>query len=287
MKKFKVNFMLIGAMKCGTSTLAHILKNHPEIGFSRKKEPQFFSSTKDWKLHINEYHKLFNFEEGKIFGEASTLYTSYPQNNLGIWNDIYEYNKNMKFIYIVRNPVDRAISHYMHNYERGFIDETIENSLKYTKIINTGRFFTQIKPFIDKFGLQNVLILSFDDLVYNREQLLREISGFLEIDYNKFSDFEGVHENITIGNTKRSINHRFITGIINKYKLRPLLDLIPKKIINFVIELFFNNSDRKFSKKPDLSEEYKRMIINLNFLDIVELEKITKKDFSKWKTLSG
>ena len=67
---FKVNFMLIGAMKCGTSTLAHILKSHPEIGFCKTKEPQFFSRTKNWKLNINEYHELFNFEEGKKFGEA-------------------------------------------------------------------------------------------------------------------------------------------------------------------------------------------------------------------------
>ena len=49
MNNFKVNFMLIGAMKCGTSTLAQILKNHPEIGFCREKEPQFFSKTNNWK----------------------------------------------------------------------------------------------------------------------------------------------------------------------------------------------------------------------------------------------
>ncbi len=287
MANFKVNFMLIGSMKCGTSTLAHILKNHPEIGFSRTKEPQFFSKTKDWKLHIKKYHELFNFEEGKIFGEASTLYTRYPHNNLEIWNDIYDYNNNMKFLYIVRNPVDRAISHYMHNYERGFINGTIEKSLKYSNIINTGRYFTQIKPFIDRFGLDNVLILNFDDLLINRTKVLKEISGFLEIDYNKFSDYEDVHENITIGGRKKSINQRFIMGIINKYKLRPLIDLIPERTINFILEQFFNNSDRRFSKKPKLSEEYRRLIINLNILDIIELEKITKKDFSEWKNMDN
>ena len=286
MANFKVNFMLIGAMKCGTSTLAHILKNHPDIGFSRIKEPQFFSRTKNWKLHINEYHSLFNFCEDKIFGEASTLYTSYPQNNLEIWNDIYEYNNNMKFLYIVRNPVDRAISHYMHNYERGFIDATIENSLKFSNILNTGRYFTQIKPFIDKFGLENVLILNFDDLLFNRAGVLREISGFLKIDFSKFTNYEDVHQNITIGGRKKSMNHRFVMGIINKYKLRPLIDLIPEKTIDFILEQFFSNSHRKFSKKPKLSEEYREMIINLNILDIAELEKITKKDFSKWKNIN-
>ena len=97
MENFKVNFMLIGAMKCGTSTLAQILKNHPDIGFCKKKEPQFFSKTKSWKANIDEYHSLFNFKEDKIFGEASTTYTRYPFLNLALWNNIYEYNSKMKF----------------------------------------------------------------------------------------------------------------------------------------------------------------------------------------------
>ena len=286
MQNFKVDFMLIGAMKCGTSTLAHILKNHPEIGFSSIKEPQFFSRTKNWKHHINEYHELFNFEKGKIFGEASTLYTNYPQTNLEIWNDIYEYNNNMNILYIVRNPVDRAVSHYMHNYERGFINNTIEKSLKFTNIINAGRYFTQINPFIEKFGIDNVLILDFDDLLTNRAEVLKEISSFLNIDFNKFTNYENVHRNVSVGGKRKSVNNIFIMRMINKYKLRPLLKHIPEKIKNFIDKYFFSNKDRKFTKKPELTKKQINMIINLNLLDISALEKITKKDFSKWKNLN-
>ena len=283
MQNFKVDFMLIGAMKCGTSTLSHILKNHPQIGFCKKKEPQFFSTTKDWKKEIDKYHKLYNFEEGKIFCEASTTYTRYPSNNLEIWNDIYEYNSDMKFLYIVRDPVDRAVSQFMHSYERGFINSTIDKSIKNSSIINTGRYYTQIKPFIDKFGIENVLILEFDDLISNRAEVLKDISSFLEIDFNKFKDFEDVHQNVSVGGRKRSVNHSFIMKVVNKYRLRPIIDFIPERIIDFIVEKFFSNQDRKFAEKPQLTQKQINMIINLNMLDINALETVTNKDFSKWK----
>ncbi len=286
MKNSKVNFMLIGAMKCGTSTLANILRNHPDICFCKKKEPHFFSRTKNWKLHIDEYHKLFNFNEGKIIGEASTSYTRYPSNNLEIWNDIYEYNSKMKFLYLVRNPVDRALSHYMHSYERGFTNNAIEKVIIRPEIINVGRYFTQLKPYINRFGLENFLIIDFDDLINERTAVLREISSFLNINFNKFIDYESIHQNISVGGTKKSINHTRVLEFIERYKLKPVIELVPKRIRDKIIELFFNNSDRKFVKKPVLAEKYKNLIINLSILDVTELEKITNKNFSKWKTIS-
>ena len=185
MQNFKVDFMLIGAMKCGTSTLAQILKSHPDIGFCKIKEPHFFSKTENWRDNIDKYHDLFNFKEGKIFGEASTTYTQYPTFNLEIWNDIFNYNPQMKFIYLVRNPVDRAISHYMHIYERGYTNNSIEETLRNLHILKPGLYFTQIKPFIDEFGNERVLIIDFDDLINDREALLKKISNFLEIEFNK------------------------------------------------------------------------------------------------------
>lgn len=112
----KVDFIILGAMKAGTSTLYEILKNHPEISFCKEKEPHFFSITTDWRNETEKYHKLFNKEKGKIYGEASTSYSLYPECNLNIWHDIYAYNKKMKFIYIVHNPIDRVVSHYMQYY---------------------------------------------------------------------------------------------------------------------------------------------------------------------------
>ena len=102
----------------------------------------------------------------------------------------------------------------------------------------------------------------------------------------KFKNYENVHQDISIGGRKRSVSNDRIMNIINKYKLRPLLDKLPEKFIDKCVEIFFSNKDRKFSQKPDISDEYKNVIINLSMIDIIELEKITNKDFSKWKTIS-
>ena len=61
----KVDFIIIGAMKCGTTSLAEILKCHPDISFSKIKEPHFFHRAKDWRKELDQYHKLFNKSEGK------------------------------------------------------------------------------------------------------------------------------------------------------------------------------------------------------------------------------
>ena len=74
-----VDFMLIGAAKCGTTSLAYEISQHPQINFSKIKEPHFFSQVIDWKSKIHEYHSLFHEEEGKIYGEASPYYTLHPE----------------------------------------------------------------------------------------------------------------------------------------------------------------------------------------------------------------
>lgn len=164
----KVDFIIIGAGKCATTTLSTILANHPEVCFSRVKEPCFFCKSRDWRKGLSEYEKLFD-GDAKVCGDASTTYTCLPTFNLEIWNNIYEYNNNMKFIYMIRNPIDRIISHYMHTFQRGYTNLSIEEAIKKIPIfIDITRYYTQISPFIEKFGRQNVLIILFEDFMQDR-----------------------------------------------------------------------------------------------------------------------
>ena len=139
----QVDFMIIGAQKCATSTLFKILNNHPSIIGCNHKEPHFFSTSNNWKRDVSTYHALFKEQEGALYFEASTTYTFYPLRNLHIWNDIFDYNPNMKFIYLVRTPVDRIISSYMHTYERGYTELNIEDALiKERLYIELTRYYT-------------------------------------------------------------------------------------------------------------------------------------------------
>ncbi len=269
----RVDFMIVGAQKCGTSTLFMILNSHPLIVGARRKEPHFFSSSSDWKNELPQYHKLFEETEGALYFEASTTYTFYPLRNLRIWDDIFNYNPHMKFIYIVRRPIDRIVSSYMHSYERGYTDLSFEEALiKERHYLDLTRYYTQISPYIKVFGRNSVLIIDFDDLICRRQAVLEEISGFLSIDVNKLADHEQLHANKSIGGEKR--HHKFDSPSIPLKAIRKFLPPLWDKITD--------NSNRAFSTKPVLSSELKEMTVNMLELEINELQKLMKKDLTEW-----
>ena len=273
-----VDFIIIGAMKSGTSSLRNILKKHPEIEFSVKEEPHFFSKTNNWKSNLESYHKLFKLKNKKLCGEGSTTYTQYPHFNLELWNDIYDYNKNIKFIYMVRNPVERAISHYMHLYQRGKINCTIEKAIKqYPEIINTSRYYTQLKPFIELFGIEKILLIDFDDFINHREFVINNLAYFLEISKKGFVNYDDEHSNKTIGNYKINYKYDFLIKLLSPYKR-----LFSKNIRRKVVKLFFYTKKRAVANKPSLNKKNKNIILNLVRSDINDLSYAFGKDFTKW-----
>ena len=274
----KVNFMIIGAMKCGTTTLSKILANHPSISFSKEKEPHFFSKSKDWKSELKDYEKLFSQKDGVIYGEGSTTYTFYPQFNLEVWNDIYEYNPDMKFIYLIRNPIERIISQYMHSFERGYINTSIEEAiLNHPPLLNNARYYSQITPYIEKFGISQVLVLDFDDLIHAKEKTIQKVSSFLDIDFAGFKDFEAVHALKSVGGNK--IPHKYD----NLKFLKEILKFLPKGISDFFRKMVLkSNQKRTFLEKPTLSPKLQNVIRHFLKLEIEHLNKIIDKDISYW-----
>jgi hypothetical protein len=270
----KVNFMIIGAQKCGTTTLFKILNNHPMVVGSEPKEPKFFSQQDEKPLDFVYYHSLFKRKEGVLYFEASTTYTFYPSYSLKIWDRIYEYNPDMKFIYVIRDPVDRIISSYMHAYTRGLTNKTIEESIQQDRYMyDITRYHTQIIPYVRKFGRDNVLILDFDDLVSDLEAVTYTVSDFLGIDANLFDQkLFNEHENKSVGNKSVSLNSQ--TSSL-RFK-------VIRRAAPFLWERLSKKYDRSFSEKPQLPGELIDMIYNMLELEIREMEKLMGKDLSKW-----
>lgn len=273
----KVDYIILGAQKCATSTLFAILANHPSIEACKVKEPHFFSTSNDWKMNLAKYEKLFCKRSDAKYLESSTSYTFFPHRRLGIWNDLYEYNCKMKFIYLVRNPIDRIVSNYMHNNHKGYTDADIEKIIfKNPLFINITRYYTQIMPFIRKFGRESILIIDFEDVINNREGVLRRISEFFEIDFDGFKYYEQVHCNKSI-DRRMKYCHLIIPD--------PLLNEIRKRFPN-TWHLFLKTT-KKDKKKPRLSKQLQKAILHMLDFEINSLQELLGKDLTIWKKIKS
>ena len=121
----QVDFMIIGAQKCGTSSLASMLSQHRQICFCKAKEPHFFSRHEDWATRLDVYHRLFSPRPGQLCGEASTSYSFLPEHG-PTHERLHEYNPALRLLYLVRDPVERILSQYNHELLRGWTRGPLE-----------------------------------------------------------------------------------------------------------------------------------------------------------------
>ena len=121
------NLVIIGGMKCGTTSLHYYLSQHPEIYMSRDKELDFFIEEKNWHKGIEWYESQFNVQ-AKVIGETSPNYTCrhcFP----GVPKRMNELLPDAKLIYLVRHPIKRIVAHYLHNYSEGLESRDLEETL--------------------------------------------------------------------------------------------------------------------------------------------------------------
>lgn len=94
-----------------------------------------------------------------------------------------------------------------------------------------------------------------------------------------------MHSNKSIGSFRKPKKQLEWEKFFKSMKISSFLKLFSKKTREKIAKILFNNQKRIFNKRIELSDEYKNLILNLTILDIIEMEKITKKDLSKWKEI--
>lgn len=181
------DFIVIGSMKSGTTTLYSYLSLHPRIFMSTPKEPRFFSLDANYRRGIESYAKLFaRAQETQLAGEASTCYSRWPYHP-GVVERLEEHVPNAKFIYLVRDPVERVYSHYRHRMEervaRGrAILPFREAALADPEILETGLYAKQLGRYLDRFDREQILCVVFEELTKDPVGCLAKLSDFLGIE---------------------------------------------------------------------------------------------------------
>tara|TARA_B100001093_G_scaffold305440_1_gene291375 strand:+ start:82889 stop:83794 length:906 start_codon:yes stop_codon:yes gene_type:complete len=292
------NFMCIGAAKCATTSLYNILKKHPQIGLSSFKEPHFFDDYNNFKKgkewYLDSYYK--NLNSFMALGEFTPTYLASKKAPKRILNF---FGNKMKFIVILRNPVDRAYSHFLHTkrdfHEKLTFTQALENEDKRLEEINynqnfisflrysyiyQSKYHLHIKNYLKFFNIKQFHFVKFEDFVNDRKNTLNKILKFLEVsseqdlDINVYSNKSSVARSKTLKSLmkKDSIFKRILKLMIPSLVVR-------QKLRNIVHA--YNNKD---TTKPILTQEVRNHIYNEFFnKDILDLEKMLNLDLNLWK----
>ena len=180
------NAVCIGASKCCTTSLHYYLHAHPELGLPRSKEVHFFLDPGNWHRGQEWYRNQFPRCQVLLesFGGG---YTHYPRQQ-GVARRMHEVLPNGKFIYMVRDPVERMISRYVHNVcafeEEAKPEEAFAGDPRANLYISESLYFTQLSQFLKYYDDDRFLIVDYDSFRNRRNETLRTIFHFLGVDQN-------------------------------------------------------------------------------------------------------
>lgn len=181
----KPSFLIIGAAKSGTTTLYRYLCRHPQVYMSTPKEPDFFAIDAIYERGMTWYSSLFDQAEShQLCGEASTTYTRLPKFPDAA-ERIAQALPEVKLIYIMRHPVDRAYSHHVHEIKcrEQKPRTTFESAIKERPyLVESGDYMQHIELYLKYFSRNSLLLLLMEDLIQNPRDILDQVCCFIGVD---------------------------------------------------------------------------------------------------------
>ncbi len=291
------NFLVIGAQKAGTTSLYHYLKQHPAIFMPTLKEPHFFSSenevSDEYPLlksnvvirDIENYRKLFkNVQEEIAIGEASPSYLYWAKTP----ETIKYYIPEVKLIAILRQPIERAYSNYLHAVRIGVekndnFEEAINEEFECRKrgiaqshirhYYAKGFYSQQLQRYYNLFDQEQIKIWLFDELTSNPHKVMKEMYNFLGVDSAFTPDVSERHN--TSGIPKNPISK-----LIMKREIKRFRNTIKKYLPNYLTKQI-----RKWVLKkayPLSAETRARLTQKYYSEEIPKLQALIDRDLSAW-----
>jgi Sulfotransferase domain len=174
-------FLLIGAMKSGTTTLYWYLAQHPDVFMPALKEPNFFND--HWHRGVGWYERLFAGAGAAVArGEASVRYTSFP-NDPECPSRIAAVVPDVRLLFLAREPVDRIRSHYLHEVAALRERRPLERAVRENPIyLDRSRYAMQLERYLQHFPREQLLVLRAEDLFRAPLDVLPRVFTFLGLD---------------------------------------------------------------------------------------------------------
>ncbi|MEL7407634.1 MAG: sulfotransferase [Cyanobacteria bacterium J06558_2] len=295
------NFLLIGAQKAGTTALNYYLKEHPQIYMSPVKEPGFFdfegnkpnfTGPGDQELYdhvptnVESYCKLFQGVTDEVaVGEATTWYLYSPRAP----ERIKYYIPHAKLIVILRNPVDRAYSAFMHavrderepitDFSQALREEKVRTSQNWEYLWHykqMGFYYGQLKRYFDLFESSQIKIYLYEDLKDHPVALMQDVCQFLNVNKSLISG-SPPRRNVS-GLPRIKLLDYFLKKQNLKWLKAPLKLVIPPKVRESIIINLKNNNRTKPQMLSDVEVELAKMYHE----DVLRLQELIDRDLSSW-----
>lgn len=177
------NLVVIGAMKCATTSLHHYLSLHPEILMWERNSLDFFLEEHNWSRGIDWYRSQF-VGEARVYGDSSPRYTNYPFVR-GVAQRMQAVVPHAKLVYIVRDPLDRLVSHYIHAVSYGRETRPLSEALATldgNPYVTRSLYHLQLRAFLERYPRDRILLLFQEDLLHRRRETLHRLFAFLGVD---------------------------------------------------------------------------------------------------------
>jgi sulfotransferase family protein len=309
------NFFIVGAGKSGTTSLYSYLRQHPQIYMSPIKEPCYFASeirvenlAPAYRRHIkrmserlpaalgdtgpvkpfgwlvsewDDYLRLFQNVEGHIaVGEASAAY---------LWSataarNIVSRRPDARIVMILRNPVERAFSQYLHQLAVGLIDCSFREHIQHCRrndrntisaqypLLEVGLYHDQVKRYLDRFPKQNIRIYWYEEAWREPGLFLADLFRFLEVDPAYSPD-----------TSRRSLERRAprfpaINHMLKRFEMTHALnDAVPSALRPVVRKLLFRRGAKLKMESGD-----RQYLIDYYREDVMKLAALLDRDLSTW-----
>ncbi|MGH2964947.1 MAG: sulfotransferase family protein [Solirubrobacterales bacterium] len=273
------NLLIIGGLKCGTTSLHHYLSVHPEIEMSRPKELNFFVAELNWPLGADWYGAHFD-PVARVRGESSPHYTNRPRF-AGVAERIHSVLGEPRLIYGVRDPIDRMLSHYLHNVGGGYEERELTEAFAdpQSSYVARSRYAYQLEPYVETFGPDRIEVVSREELKRERPGTMRRVFAFLEVDPEFTSDqFEREWET---GTAKGGSRFRIMDKAVRLPGLRALdrnFDRLPESL-RWVVERIVHDPRAGEVEKPELPTDLRDWLRGLFREDVERLEELAGRHF--------
>jgi hypothetical protein len=174
------DFLIIGAMKCGTSSLHERLAEDPRFFMSQPKEPNFFSDDDMYARGLAWYTSLFApASESQLCGESSTHYSKLPTHPHTVAR-MTTVLSSPRLIYMMRDPIERIVSQFIHEWTRRDVSSDLEGAVRHhDRFVSYSLYATQLAPYFDAYGSQRILLVFLERLLAFPEEEIARILLFL------------------------------------------------------------------------------------------------------------